>query len=85
MSKQLMTGDQHPEVCPGWQKGPLPENTWGWGGVVPHGLGDNLGGFCFADFHGDRVKVIGAKEGEEWLEAHEIKYFNNCLGLAPTE
>jgi hypothetical protein len=63
----------------GWHKGPLPPNTWGWGGVVPH-EGDTGTGFFFADFKGDSVEVVGYGKT---LKAHEVKYWNNDLGLPP--
>lgn len=37
-----------------WKQGPLPKDTWGWGGVVP--VGQSGSGFFFADFKGDRVR-----------------------------
>lgn len=45
-----------------WQKGPLPKGIWGWGGVVPT---DHVGlGFYFADFTGDKVKLVGTERKE---------------------
>jgi hypothetical protein len=82
MSATKMTGDHcPPDCCPGWQKGPLPADTYMWGGVVPtdESTGD---GFYFADFRGDTVVLYGV-EPERVLQAHEVKYFNNCLGLPP--
>lgn len=60
-----------------WKKGPLPADTYGWGGVVPLGLGT---GFMFADFQGDHVVVI---PGENVLQAHEIAMYDNSLELPP--
>jgi hypothetical protein len=61
-----------------WLKGPLPEGTWNWGGVVPV---DSKGwGFHFADFHGDHVTIC---PGEKRLEANEVLYYNNALDMPP--
>ena len=60
-----------------WQKGPLPPDTWMWGGVTPKGT---TGGFWFADFCGDHVKTV--PEGKI-LKADEIEWWNNCLDLPP--
>lgn len=65
----------------GWKKGPMPPDTWGWGGVVPVGLGGS--GFFFADFQGDHVEVIGDEQSHQ-LKAHEVVWYNNSLGLPPT-
>jgi hypothetical protein len=67
-----------------WQSGPLPKDTYGWGGVVPFaGVIPEFspgGGFLFADFHGDKVVICpGGKE----LQPHEVAMFDNCLTLPP--
>lgn len=64
----------------GWVKGPLPPNTYLWGGVVVEGGPDT--GFFFADFCGDHVKVQGWEKWERY-EAHQVKWWNNCLSLPP--
>jgi hypothetical protein len=56
-----------------WKKGPLPKDTFNWGGVVPVGLDS---GFYFADFWGDHVIVVPTGKR---LEPHEVAYYNNCL------
>ncbi len=64
-----------------WQRGPLPKNTYGWGGVVPFDL---TGGFFFADFCGDHVKAHS--EPERTLKPHEVAWFDNSIqDLPPKE
>jgi len=60
----------------GWKKGPLPANTWQWGGVMLQGEGTNS--LWFADFCGDHVKLFGRKDKPR-AEAREIAYYNNSL------
>jgi len=62
-----------------WQKGPLPPNTYNWGGVVP--INEKSDGFYFADFCGDHVKLIPS---ERILKAYEIAWFDNHLELPPS-
>jgi hypothetical protein len=59
-----------------WQKGPLPPNTWMWGGVVKRG--ESTLGFRFADFHGDHVTTV---PGGERIEAADVAFYNNALSL----
>lgn len=61
-----------------WQTGPLPPDTYNWGGVVP--VGDESTGFYFADFHGDHVKVC--PDGRA-LKADEVAFYDNSLTLPP--
>lgn len=61
-----------------WQKGPLPPDTYHWGGVVPVGEDSPYGYFYFADFCGDYVKTC--PEGRI-LKPEEVALFNNCLEL----
>ncbi len=62
-----------------WKKGPLPKDTYQWGGAVPFdGAG---GGFYFADFQGDHCTLDTGRV----LQAHEVAWYNNCLDLPPTE
>lgn len=62
-----------------WKPGPLPPNTYNWGGVVP--AGDDTGyGFYFADFCGDHVKIC---PGDRVLKAHEVAFYDNSLELPP--
>ncbi len=60
-----------------WKDGPLPPNTWNWGGVVLTSMSPT--GFCFADFCGDHVIVDGKR-----YEANEVSMYNNCLDLPPS-
>lgn len=60
----------------GWRPGPLPPDTYAWGGVVAWDMDGT--GFAFADFCGDHV--IMCPEGRKLLP-HEVKLFNNCLDL----
>jgi hypothetical protein len=66
-----------------WQKGPLPPNTYMWGGVVPT---DHKGsGFFFADFCGDHVKIHSSSSelNDRVISADEVAWYNNCLDLPP--
>jgi hypothetical protein len=63
-----------------WKKGPLPKNTYGWGGVVPT---DMTGvGFYMADFCGDKVKIVGNGDSRT-LSADEVRYYDNSITLPP--
>lgn len=62
-----------------WKNGPLPANTYNWGGVVIVGENPSLG-FHFADFCGDHVKLC--PDGKE-LKAEEVAMYDNSLGLPP--
>lgn len=69
-----------------WKPGPLPPNTWNWGGVVP--VDEVGGGFYFADFCGDHVKLVSdgktlPKEGRI-LKAHEVALYDNSLEVPPS-
>ena len=80
-----------------WQKGPLPPNTYNWGGVVPVGQESKYGGFYFADFKGNHVVLVGCTDTieveyqgqkvsatvEKILKADEVAYYNNSLELPP--
>jgi len=59
-----------------WKKGPLPKNSWDWGGVIAVGEGDPSSGFCFADFCGDHVVTV--PDGKV-LKAEEVGWYDNCL------
>lgn len=61
-----------------WKVGPLPKNTYGWGGVVP--VEQAISGFYFADFRGDHVICY---PGERVLKAHEIKWYDNPITELP--
>lgn len=59
-----------------WNKGPLPPDTWNWGGVQTV---DMTSGFIYANFCGDHVITeIGTR-----IEADKIAYWSNCLDLPP--
>lgn len=67
----------------GWHKGPLPAETWNWGGVVPVGSDPHVG-FYFADFQGDHVLIQKSINGLcVWvrIQPEEVAYFNNCLSM----
>ncbi len=63
-----------------WQKGPLPPETYGWGGVVPLHVGG--GGFYFADFQGDKVEIV-SEDPKEWLKPNEVVWYDNSITLPP--
>jgi len=67
-----------------WKKGPLPPDTWNWGGVVP--VTEKGGsGFYFADFKGDHA-VISTNRGEKdglILKPEEIAYYDNSIEIPP--
>ncbi len=62
-----------------WKQGPLPPDTYQWGGVVKAGE-DPAKGFSFADFQGDHVVLCPS--GEK-LTAIQVGWFNNSLDLPP--
>lgn len=62
-----------------WQNGPMPPDTWNWGGVVV--TGEDAGdGFWFADFQGDHVRLF---PGGRVVQAADVARYNNCLELPP--
>jgi hypothetical protein len=70
-----------------WKRGPLPPGTYDWGGVVPVELDGKPfagGGFFFADFCGDHVRMV-TDEGVTLLKPHEVAWYDNGLGLPPPE
>jgi hypothetical protein len=62
----------------GWQQGPLPKDTYFWGGVVQAGDDPN-NGFYFADFQGDHVLITKGDGTKGRLEPHQVGWFNNCI------
>jgi len=60
-----------------WKKGPLPPDTWNFGGIV---TGKGRTGFFFADFRGDHAIQI---PDNKRVEAADILYYNNSLDLPP--
>lgn len=65
------------KLAEGWKEGPMPPNTWGWGGIVRKGEED-YNGFFFADFQGDHVTIF---PGGDVVQADAIAAYNNCLTL----
>ncbi len=68
-----------------WKKGPLPKDTYFWGGVVPHEMGGEkiVGqGFFLASFCGDHaVAHVGDKNVT--LKPFEVAWYNNSIELPP--
>lgn len=64
-----------------WMRGPLPPDTWWYGGVVPVGYTGN--GFYFADFRGDHVRIMDGSEPPRVLKAAEVAWYDNSLDLPP--
>lgn len=67
-----------------WKRGPLPPDTYHWGGVVP--VSEKLcSGFYFADFCGDHVRVVDGSKYEDQciLKADEVAWYDNSLELPP--
>ena len=62
-----------------WKPGPMPPNTWGWGGVALKGKGMEKG-FFFADFQGDCAVLI---PGGKLVKADKIAWYDNSLTLPP--
>jgi hypothetical protein len=70
---------------PDWKRGPLPPDTYGWGGVVPV-TETTSGGFYFADFQGDKVVLVTGDSNNSpgrTLKPHEVAWLNNSLTLPP--
>lgn len=68
-----------------WKNGPLPKETYGFGGVVLNEqLDTHSRGFYFADFRGDKVIIHqGTDNVEREVLAHEVGMYNNSLDLPP--
>lgn len=61
-----------------WKQGPLPLNTYNWGGIVK--VGENPArGFYFADFCGSHAKLVSG----EIVPASAILMYDNSLELPP--
>ena len=66
-----------------WKPGPLPANTWHWGGVVLKS--EPSTGFYFADFCGDHVKIQDSTfRFDRRVEAHDVALYDNGLELPPS-
>lgn len=79
----MMEMKMQPGLSSGWHKGPLPADTWNWGGVVPVGSNPRHG-FYFADFRGDHALISKSVDGVsvwERIEAADIAFFNNSLPM----
>ena len=63
-----------------WQRGPLPPDTFNWGGVVPKGGGE---GFYFADFMGDHVLACPGDVNQQRIEPVDVEWYDNSLTLPP--
>lgn len=61
-----------------WRKGPLPADSWYWGGLVPADLHGS--GFYYADFRGDHAILT---PGDRKIEAADIAWYNNCIDMPP--
>lgn len=65
-----------------WRCGPLPPDTWGFGGVQTKDCPEQS--FLFADFRGDHVLLVNTETGKNTrLEACEVVQYNNSLDLPP--
>lgn len=65
-----------------WKEGPLPPDTYGWGGVVLMEDGKGATGFYFADFHGDHVLALkGNKDEWQRVEPDQVQWYDNGLQL----
>ncbi len=62
-----------------WKNGPLPADTWGWGGVVKNGESPAMG-FYFASFEGDHAVIFPDKEK---VPADKVAKYDNSLELPP--
>ena len=66
-----------------WKKGPLPPDTYWWGGVVTKEI-EGHGGFYFADFCGDHVMTFPSdKPNGTRVEAEDVVLYDNSLQCPP--
>lgn len=67
-----------------WHKGPLPADTWGYGGVVLAEMPEQT--FLFADFRGDHALLVNTESGKDGkrLDPAEILAYNNAIQLPPS-
>lgn len=75
----------HGEKHGGWKRGPLPPDTWGWGGVVPTDDAElrQSGGFYFADFRGDKVIAKPDDDSAFTLKGADVAWYNNAIRFLP--
>jgi hypothetical protein len=78
MSAQCQEIDCKSEVCCEWKQGPLPPDTYYWGGVVRSGDDPKMG-FYFAGFNGDHAVITKPDGTTEKLTPHQVGWFNDCL------
>jgi hypothetical protein len=64
-----------------WQRGPLPEDTWGFGGVVSREMPP--GSFDFAEFRGGYVLAID--ENLRVIPAADVVWYDNSMHAPPEE
>lgn len=67
-----------------WRKGPLPKNTYGWGGIVTKDCPDGF--FLYADFCGDYAMTFTTEKGHlttQRVEAADILLWDNALTEPP--
>lgn len=63
-----------------WRRGPLPPNTWHWGGVVCRDT--PKGYFHFANFCGDHAKLI---PDDTVIEREDVLWYDNGIEEPPGE
>lgn len=61
-----------------WKKGPMPADTYGWGGVITKD--GHKSGLLFADFCGDHATLCDGTK----VKACDVVWYNNSLTLPPT-
>lgn len=67
-----------------WKRGPMPPDTWHWGGVVTVDRHLMYGAaFLFANFRGDYAEAFGGNCHH--LQADEIAWYDNSLTEPPKE
>lgn len=67
-----------------WKRGPLPPETYYWGGVVLEGTPAMA--FEFADFRGDHAMLLGDDcRMSRRVEPGEVLWYDNSLELPPYE
>lgn len=64
-----------------WKQGPMPKDTWYWGGVVTKELAEsNSQGFFLCGFNGDHAVLV---HNNQAVPAEEIVFYNNSIELPP--
>jgi hypothetical protein len=62
-----------------WRQGPLPPDTYFWGGVVTKEI-DGQGTWYWCCFRGDHAMT----SDEQRIEADEVVWYNNSINEPPT-